>query len=61
MFEIVIKYIVGESRTLRKAPASAIAIILGVFSVVWIAMDWRYAGIIANRDGIIASREANLS
>jgi hypothetical protein len=60
MFEIVIKYIVGESRTLRNAPASAIAIILGVFSVVWIAMDWRYAGIIANRDGIIASREAEL-
>src|SRR5713226_8615668 len=61
MFEIVIKYIVGESRTLRNAPASAIAIILGVFSVVWIAMDWRYAGIIANRDGIIASREATIN
>ncbi len=61
MFEIVIKYILGESRTLRNAPASAIAIILGVFSVVWIAMDWRYAGIIANRDGIIASREAAIN
>jgi len=61
MFEIVIKYILGESRTLRNAPASAIAIILGVFAVVWIAMDWRYAGIIANRDGIIASREAAIN
>jgi hypothetical protein len=61
MFEIVIKYILGESRTLRNAPASATAIILGVFAVVWIAMDWRYAGIIANRDGIIASREAAIS
>jgi hypothetical protein len=61
MFEIAIKYILGESRTLRNAPASAIAIILGVFAVVWIAMDWRYAGIIANRDGIIASREAAIS
>src|SRR5229473_978412 len=61
MFEIVVKYILGESRTLRNAPASAIAIILGVFSVVWIAMDWRYAGIIANRDGIIASREAAIN
>jgi len=61
MFEIVIKYILGESRTLRNAPASAIAIILGVFAVVWIAMDWRYAGIIANRDGIIASRDAAIN
>ena len=58
MFEIVFKYILGESKTLRAAPASSIAIILGVFAVVWIAMDWRYAGIIANRDGIIASRDA---
>jgi hypothetical protein len=61
MFEIVIKYILGESRTLRNAPASAVAIILGVFAVVWIAMDWRYAGIIANRDGIIASRDAAIN
>lgn len=61
IFEIVIKYILGESRTLRNAPASAIAIILGVFAVVWIAMDWRYAGVIANRDGIIASREAAIN
>jgi hypothetical protein len=53
MFEIVVKYILGESRTLRNAPASAIAILLGVFAVVWIAMDWRYAGIIANRDATI--------
>ena len=50
MFEIVIKYILGEFRTIRNAPASAMAITLGVFSVVWIAMDWRYAGIISNRD-----------
>jgi hypothetical protein len=61
MFEIVVKYILGESRTLRNAPASAIAIILGVFAVVWIAMDWRYAGVIANRDGIIASRDAAIN
>ncbi len=58
MFEIVFKYILGESKTLRAAPASFTAIILGVFAVVWIAMDWRYAGIIANRDGIIAGRDA---
>jgi len=58
MFEIIFKYILGESRTLRNAPASAITIILGVLAVVWTAMDWRYAGIIANRDGIIASRDA---
>jgi hypothetical protein len=61
MFEIVVKYILGESRTLRNAPASAIAICFGVFAIVWIAMDWRYTGIIANRDGIIASREAAIS
>lgn len=61
MFEIVIKYILGESRTIRNAPASVIAIALGVFAIVWIAMDWRYAGVIANRDGVIANREAAIN
>lgn len=61
MLEIVFKYILGESRTIRNAPASAIAIAFGAFAIVWIAMDWRYAGIIASRDGIIASREAAIN
>lgn len=61
MFDIFIKHILGEFQTLRNAPASAVAIVFGVFAIVWIAMDWRYAGIIANRDGIIASREAAIT
>ncbi|TYO61862.1 hypothetical protein FXV83_36020 [Bradyrhizobium hipponense] len=61
MLEIVIKYILGESRTIRNAPASAIVIAFGAFAIVWIAMDWRYAAIIANRDGIIASRDAAIN
>jgi hypothetical protein len=58
VFEIVFKYVLGEFKTLRAAPTSFFAITLGVSAVVWIAMDWRYAGIVANRDGIIASRDA---
>ena len=60
MLEIVIKYILGESRTIRDAPASTIVVALGILVVVWVAMDWRYAGVIASRDGIIASREAEI-
>jgi len=47
MLEIVIKYILGESRTIRDAPASTIVVALGILVVVWVAMDWRYAGVIA--------------
>jgi hypothetical protein len=60
MLEIVIKYILGESRTIRDAPASTIVVALGILAVVWVAMDWPYAGVIASRDGIIASREAEI-
>lgn len=60
MFEIVIKYILGEAKTLRSAPASALVLSLGVFAVAWAALDWRYAAILANRDGIIASRDATI-
>lgn len=61
MFEIVIKYILGEAKTLRSAPASALVLSLGVFAVAWAALDWRYAAMIANRDGIIASRDATIN
>jgi hypothetical protein len=60
MLEIVVKYIFGEFRTIRGAPASSILIVLGIFAVVWIAMDWRYGGFIANRDGVIANRDAEI-
>lgn len=61
MLEIVVKYVLGESKTIRNAPASVTVVAFGVLTIVWIAMDWRYAGIIANRDGIIASREAAIT
>src|SRR5258708_34613959 len=60
MLEIVIKYILGELRTIRNAPSSAVVVVLAILTVVWIAMDWRYGGIIGNRDGIIASRDAEI-
>lgn len=61
MFEIVIKYILGEAKTLRSAPASALVLSLAVFAVAWAALDWRYAAMIANRDGIIANRDATIN
>ena len=53
-------YLSGEGQTIRSAPISYIAAVAGAVIVIWFAMDWRYGGIIANRDGIIANRDSTI-
>ena len=50
MLDSVIKYIVQEFRVIGEAPIVFTAAILAVLLVCWLALDWRYTGILENRD-----------
>jgi hypothetical protein len=56
--ESFIKYVLQEMRVIRRAPVvfGAALLILGV--AIWWAMDWRYSGIIANRDAKVSGAKA---
>jgi hypothetical protein len=45
---------------LLDAPLAFGTALLIIGGIVWCFMDWRYGGTIANRDGIIANRDAEL-
>jgi hypothetical protein len=49
------KYVLGEIGVIAGAPAIFLIAILVVGSIIWWAMDWRYSGVIANRDAEISS------
>jgi hypothetical protein len=49
------KYVLGEIRVIADAPLIFITALLALAGAIWWAMDWRYAGIIVNRDSEIAS------
>jgi hypothetical protein len=53
--ESIIKYVVGELSTIVHAPGVFVTAVLALGAAVWWAMDWRYAGVIANRDSEISS------
>ena len=48
----------GELRVIRGAPVSFFSALLVVGGANWWAMDWRYGGIVANRDAELASAKA---
>ena len=51
----LIKYVVGEMRVIADAPGIFVAAILVMGFAIWWAMDWRYGGIVANRDAQIST------
>jgi hypothetical protein len=51
----IIKYVLGEMRVIADAPVVFLAALLIAAGVIWWALDWRYGGIIANRDSDIAT------
>lgn len=55
MLDIVSKYLLGEFRMIWDAPISYVVAVLALALIVWRAMDWRYGGVIANRDAEISS------
>jgi hypothetical protein len=56
--ERIVKYVLGELRVIGGAPVSFFAALLVLAGAVWWAMDWRYSGIIANRDAELGSAKA---
>jgi hypothetical protein len=53
--EQLIHYVLGELRVIARAPIVFAAALLILGSGIWWALDWRYSGIIANRDSEISS------
>jgi hypothetical protein len=53
--ESLVKYVLGEMNVIAHAPVTIVAALLIVAGVIWWAMDWRYSGIIANRDAELSS------
>ena len=49
------KYVLGEIRVIANAPLVFGTALLALAGAIWWAMDWRYSGIISNRDFEIAS------
>jgi hypothetical protein len=49
----IIKYVVGEIRVIAGAPATFVTALLVLAVAIWWAMDWKYSGIIVNRDSEI--------
>ncbi len=50
MIETIIKHILGELRIILAAPISFAVVIVASFAIIWWIMDWRYGGIISNRE-----------
>lgn len=53
--EPLIRYVLGELKMIARAPAVFAAALLILAGGIWWALDWRYSGIIANRDAEISS------
>jgi hypothetical protein len=52
--DAIIKYVVGEMRVIAGAPTIFVIALLVLAAAVWWAMDWKYAGVISNKDSEIA-------
>jgi hypothetical protein len=59
--ESFIKYVLGEMRVFAEAPVTFIVALLVLGGVVWWLLDWRYSGIVSNRDGTISNRDSEIS
>jgi hypothetical protein len=53
--EQLVKHVVGEMGVIAHAPVTIVAALLIMGGAIWWAMDWRYSGIIVNRDAEISS------
>jgi hypothetical protein len=53
--EQLIKYVLGEMREIRRAPLVFVTALLTLGAAIWWALDWRYTGIVSNRDLEISS------
>jgi hypothetical protein len=58
MFEAFIKYVLGEFRMISEAPLSFATCIAASLLVIWFAMDWRYGGVINNKDSELSLAKA---
>lgn len=52
--EALLKYVVGEMGVIARAPAIFIGALLALTLIVWWLMDWRYSGIISNKEASLA-------
>jgi hypothetical protein len=59
--EQLIKYVLGEMRVVRGAPLALSTALLVLSGAIWWAVNWRYAGVIENKDGIIALYKERLN
>jgi len=48
--EAFVRYVVGEMSTIAHAPVAFVAATLIAGVLIWWMLDWRYSGIIANKD-----------
>jgi hypothetical protein len=48
-----VKYILGELRMIADAPVSYVVAVVATALLIWWAMEWRYSGVISNRDSEI--------
>lgn len=51
MLDVFIKYILGEFRVIWNAPLSFVISTLAATFVIWVALDWRYSGVVAGKVG----------
>src|SRR6476620_1196824 len=61
MSEQFVQYVLGEVRLIAEAPLVFGAAVLFLGAIIWAALRWRYAGIIAHRNRIIALYKARLN
>jgi hypothetical protein len=52
--ESIIKYVVGEMRVIAGAPATFVIALLALAGAIWWALDWKYSGVISNKDSEIS-------
>jgi hypothetical protein len=55
MVEAFIKYILGEFRVITDTPLSFFTSLVVAIVIIWIAMNWRYGGVIDNKDAEITT------
>src|SRR5258708_1769808 len=58
MLEAFIKYVLGEFRIIWDAPLSFATSVAAVALITWFAMDWRYGGVISNKDSELSLAKA---
>ena len=61
MFEQFVQYVPGEVRLIAEAPLVFGAAVLFLGAMIWVALSWRYSGIIEHRNRIIALYKARLN